>query len=274
MLISQIKDLFIERLANLYDQQEITAIFKLAIQDQNINFNSLSAISKDLEDSIIEILNQLQTGKPLQHILGHTVFYRLKFLVNEHVLIPRPETEELIELILSDHESPVKILDIGTGSGCIPIAIKKNLPEAAVLAIDISADALSIAKKNANLNKVDICFLKDDALNLNSTQYSQFDVIVSNPPYIASIEKEGMHKNVVDFEPHIALFVEDDPLIFYDKISDFGLSNLSKKGKLYFEINQNLAEETKTLLHKKGYQAELIKDLNNNYRFIKAQLRG
>lgn len=289
MLLSQIKDLFIKELSKLYDEQESTAILKIAVEEQGTAYNSLSCVSEESEIKLKEVLEQLKLGKPIQYILGYADFYRLKFFVNNHVLIPRPETEELVELLLREplintseslHDGhrindKVKIIDFGTGSGCIAIAIKKNMSEAEVFAVDVSPEALLVAQKNADQNQVKVNFLKDDALNLDSSQYAKFDIIVSNPPYIASEERESMHINVVNFEPHVALFVENhNPLIFYDKISDFGLTNLSKNGKIFFEINQNLAEETKDLLNKKGYQTELIKDINNNYRFIKAQLLG
>ena len=213
---------------------------------------------------------------PIQYVLGEAYFYGLKFKVNEHVLIPRPETEELVQLVIQHSKNKTfQILDIGTGSGCIPIALKKNLPQTKISAIDVSVSALEIAKQNALLNKVEIDFFIDDALNLHSLNHNLYDVIVSNPPYISISKMKDMDDQVTKHEPHLALFVDDEnPLIFYDKISDFALTNLKKDGFLFFEINQDLAFETQTLLLKKGFKAEILKDINSNDRMIIAQLLG
>ena len=223
-------------------------------------------------------IKELKNQKPIQYILGEADFYRLKFKVNEHVLIPRPETEELVHLIIKDNEldSPI-ILDIGTGSGCIPVALKKNIPSAKISAMDISNEALEVAKYNAKHNGVEVEFVLDSILHLISHishLTSHFDIIVSNPPYICVSEKANMNKNVLDYEPHLALFVEnDDPLLFYKAISDFAIKNLNKNGKIYFEINQSLASETKNLLENKGFKnVELIKDLSNNYRILRGNI--
>ena len=223
-------------------------------------------------------IKELKNQKPIQYILGEADFYRLKFKVNEHVLIPRPETEELVHLIIKDNEldSPI-ILDIGTGSGCIPVALKKNIPSAKISAMDISNEALEVAKYNAKHNGVEVEFVLDSILHLISHishLTSHFDIIVSNPPYICVSEKANMNKNVLDYEPHLALFVEnDDPLLFYKAISDFDIKNLNKNGKIYFEINQSLASETKNLLENKGFKnVELIKDLSNNYRILRGNI--
>ena len=223
-------------------------------------------------------IKELKNQKPIQYILGEADFYRLKFKVNEHVLIPRPETEELVHLIIKDNEldSPI-ILDIGTGSGCIPIALKKNIPSAKISAIDIANDVLEVAKYNAKHNGVEVEFVLDSILHLTSHishLTSHFDIIVSNPPYICVSEKANMNKNVLDYEPHLALFVEnDDPLLFYKAIIDFAIKNLNKNGKIYFEINQSLASETKNLLENKGFKnVELIKDLSNNYRILRGNI--
>ncbi|TKB97561.1 peptide chain release factor N(5)-glutamine methyltransferase [Pedobacter cryophilus] len=224
------------------------------------------------EEKIQKLLLQI----PIQYVLEEADFYGLKFKVNSSVLIPRPETEELVHLIIKNHKNQsLNILDIGTGSGCIPISLQRNLPLAHISAIDISEDALKVAKQNAQLNRVEVSFLKDDALNLLTSNYPVFDVIVSNPPYIAISEKSDMENTVIAYEPHLALFVSDEnPLIFYDRIADFALTNLNKQGFLYFEINQALAEETKILLEQKGFKAQIIKDINNNDRMISAQFLG
>ncbi|MBI4931899.1 MAG: peptide chain release factor N(5)-glutamine methyltransferase [Bacteroidetes bacterium] len=220
------------------------------------------------------ILSQLKNHKPIQYILGHTEFYGLKIRVNKHVLIPRPETEELVEEIIEntdDKKLELNILDIGTGSGCIAIALKKNLPESTVSAIDISDEALLVAKENSILNHTLINFLQADILGVNNTsthQLNNFDIIVSNPPYIRISEKEKMSNNVLGYEPHLALFVNDnDPLIFYTAIVDFALQNLSPDGKLYFEINEALGGEVKKLLEGKGFKnVKVKKDMSGKDR--------
>lgn len=230
------------------------------------------------------ILAELQQEKPIQYILGETEFFGLKFFVNENTLIPRPETEELVELILSIkplNSSTVqpKILDIGTGSGCIAISLAKSLPHAKVFALDISEKALEMAKKNAELNQVELNFINTSILEVedlkqltthNSQLIPKFDIIVSNPPYVRNLEKEEIKKNVLAYEPHLALFVEDnDPLLFYRKIAQLAQKNLSENGKLYFEINQYLGKETVELLENLNFNnVKLIKDVYGNDRMI------
>jgi release factor glutamine methyltransferase len=232
-------------------------------------------------ERIENILTRLKTGEPVQYILGHTEFYGLPFKVNPSVLIPRPETEELVEwgieswrLAVGGWREPFHILDIGTGSGCIAITLKKNLKEAEVSAIDISTEALKTAKENAELNEADVHFIQDDILNpthhsLLTTHYS---LIISNPPYVTQDDKKQMHTNVTDFEPHTALFVpEDDPLIFYKAIADFASTHLEKGGLLFFEINESYGEQTVELLkHKLFNNIELRRDMGGRFRMIKA----
>ncbi len=221
-------------------------------------------------------IQKLQNHEPVQYIIGEAHFYGLIFKVDSNVLIPRPETEELVHLIIKNHQNkPMKILDIGTGSGCIPVSLKKHLPLAVLSALDISGGALEVAKANAGINEVDVTFFQDDALNLDTDKHQLYDVIVSNPPYVALSGKAQMGENVINHEPHLALFVPDEhPLLFYDKISDFALTNLKKTGSLYLEINQTLGEDTASLLENKGFRAEIIKDINNNERIISAQFLG
>jgi release factor glutamine methyltransferase len=266
-----IKADYFKVLKSIYEKEEINALFKW-ISEEIAHFPELQ--QKEL---LLNYLSKLALKQPLQQILGYTYFYNLKFKINEHVLIPRPETEELVYMILQEcgNTSNQEILDIGTGSGCIAISLKKNLKSAHVSAIDVSDEALKIAHLNALDNRVEVNFKKDNALALKADDYPKYHIIVSNPPYIALAEKHNMHDNVVNFEPHLALFVMDDnPLIFYDKIADFALTNLQSNGFLFFEINQNLAQETQELISSKGFKAQIIKDLNNNNRFIKAQLLG
>ncbi|KHJ37679.1 release factor glutamine methyltransferase [Pedobacter glucosidilyticus] len=266
-----IKAHYFKVLEGVYEKEEINAVFKWISED-------LATLPEPQQKELFEnYLTKLALKQPLQQILGYAYFYNLKFKVNDHVLIPRPETEELVYMILQEciKKPNQEILDIGTGSGCIAISLKKNLQTAQVHAMDVSEDALKIAHINALENRVEVHFKKDNALALKADDYPKFHIIVSNPPYIASSEKQNMHDNVVKFEPHLALFVDDEnPLIFYDKIADFALTNLHPNGVLFFEINQNLGIATQELIQKKGFKAQIIKDLNNNERFIKAQLLG
>lgn len=277
--MKQLKQIFKNTLKHLYTDEELNIIFNMTIENimgknvlaaQEVIFTSSEKAV--FEDKTQKLLLQI----PIQYVLEEADFYGLKFKVNSSVLIPRPETEELVHLMVKKYKNQaINILDIGTGSGCIPISLQKNLPLAKNSAIDISEEALEVAKENAKINRVEVSFFKDDALNLLTSKYPVFDVIVSNPPYIAMSEKNEMENTVTAYEPHLALFVSDEnPLIFYDKIGDFALTNLSKQGFLYFEINQALAEETKKLLEQKGFKAQIIKDINNNDRMISAQFLG
>lgn len=282
---NKIKDIlrfFREELKDSYESDELEAIITYCFEFY-LNLNKTELVLKS-ENTISEsellkfnfAIKELKKHKPIQYILGEADFYRLKFKVNEHVLIPRPETEELVHLIIQDNKmrSP-SILDIGTGSGCIPVALKKNIPSAKVSAIDISEKALEVAKQNAKFNSVEINFLLNDILHPTSDiRHLTSDIIVSNPPYICASEKNSMNKNVLEYEPHLALFVEDkDPLLFYKVICDLALKSLNKNGKIYFEINQSLSSETKNLLENKGFKnVELIKDLSNNYRILRGNI--
>lgn len=228
------------------------------------------------------IIERLNTQEPIQYILGETEFYGRRFLVNDSVLIPRPETEELVKYIVDKHKSqfpetnnPLSILDIGTGSGCIAISLAKELPNFKVTAYDISEKALETAKKNAELNKADVTFEKVDILNYQfSILNSKFSIILSNPPYVTKQEIDRMQKNVLDFEPHLALFVEDaEPLIFYEAIANFAFNNLTNNGLLAVEINETLGEETADVFRRKGFsEFEIIKDIHQKNRFVSARL--
>lgn len=276
--MQQLKSQFFKSLEALYPPQELTILYKMVIEFISKKNNTLVLdLIQEEQEAFNNYTNQLKKGIPVQYVLGEADFYQLKFKVNEHVLIPRPETEELVYLILQDAKinQPKSIIDIGTGSGCIPIALKKHLPNTAINAIDISENTIAVAKENALKNKVEIDFTIADALHLESKNFQKFDVIVSNPPYIALSEMEDMEANVTKHEPHLALFVADEnPLIFYQKIADFALTNLQQNGVLYFEINQALAQETQELLEQKGFITEIIKDISQNDRMIKAQLLG
>ncbi|PID93756.1 MAG: protein-(glutamine-N5) methyltransferase, release factor-specific [Bacteroidetes bacterium] len=207
-------------------------------------------------------------------MLGEADFYDLKFKVNKHTLIPRPETEELVHKIIADcnNLSP-QILDIGTGSGCIPIALAKHIKNALISSIDISAEAIDIARQNAENNAVKVEFLHRDILNWQNYSWQHYDIIVSNPPYVCNSEKAQMNDNVLAYEPHSALFVEDDnPLIFYIAIADFAKKYLNDKGKIYLEINENLGQETLQMLSDKGFvNLQLLQDINGRDRMAVAE---
>jgi release factor glutamine methyltransferase len=298
-----IKDVFLsfqQGLNEVYESREIEAITLLVLEEiAGISRAKLKAFPEDdvpgeAVERILAILDELNTGKPVQYILGTTEFYGLNFLVNPATLIPRPETEELVEWVLEESrkfkvesQRAVSILDIGTGSGCIAISLKKNLPDALVTAIDISADALHTATQNAVINNVKVDLMEVDILSTQKSdgpvnpkvegtssfniQHSMFDIIVSNPPYVTLEDKLRMHQNVTGFEPHTALFVpEDDPLIFYKAIADYAAEHLSADGLLFFEINENFGKETVDLLADKGFaDSELRKDMSGRDRMVK-----
>ena len=267
-------------LANMYSEAEIHVIANLLLENIT-GFTRLQLLTNKelkLNDEQNELANQylerLKNHEPIQYILGETEFQGLKFKVNSSVLIPRPETEELVEWVRKP-PNPLKggILDIGTGSGCIAISLKKKFPSANVSAMDISPDALMVAKANAALNDADVEFIQDDILNPATTD-RKWDVIVSNPPYIPVSEHSEMDKNVTEFEPHLALFVQDnDPLIFYRKIAEFAITHLSPGGKLFFETHKDLAQECKQLLESYGFTNLVIrKDMSGNERMVQAIL--
>jgi len=281
-----IGDVFIaykKGLNNLYDANEAEAITLIAVNEvcgfSNAKIKAFPELelTREQSEKLNDLLNQLKTGKPIQYILGKTEFYGLPFNVNPSVLIPRPETEELVEWVISSVGSEElavgSVLDVGTGSGCIAISLKKHLPNAKVFAVDISVEALKTAKENAKLNDVEIEFIEADILNLKSDiEHSKFEIIISNPPYVTLHDKTNMHTNVTDFEPHTALFVpEDDPLVFYKAIADFAVNNLAPNGLLFFEINESYGEQIVELLRDRGFKnIELRKDMSGRDRMIKA----
>ena len=280
------KSIFTTALESLYPKTEIDSFFSIIIEEY-LNLQRIDVILQPdfiISDEQLKQLNntlsRLQKEEPIQYILGKTEFYGHSFVVNEHTLIPRPETEELVTWIIEiikDNKN-LNVLDIGTGSGCIPISLKKELSFANINAIDVSIEALKIAQKNAVLNNVDVHFFERDILNtkdLNFISNSSFDIIVSNPPYVRNLEKVEIKNNVLQNEPHLALFVTDDnPLIFYNKIADLALKHLKPKGYLFFEINQYLGKETVSMLKTKGFNTvELKKDMFGNDRMIKASLQ-
>ncbi|MFB0945154.1 MAG: peptide chain release factor N(5)-glutamine methyltransferase [Spirosomataceae bacterium] len=221
------------------------------------------------------IINRLNANEPIQYIITETEFFGRKFIVSPDVLIPRPETEELVQLVLTDESIPKSaiILDIGTGSGCIAISLAAEKPDAILLAFDVSDKALEVARKNAVLNNVAVQFIKQDILQPDVHQ--SVDVIVSNPPYVTNTEMAEMSTNVLDFEPHLALFVENErPLLFYEAICSYAQKNLKENGKLFFEINEYLGKETAECVESYGFtNVEIVKDINGKQRFIAALRR-
>ena len=289
---NKIKDVirfFREELHGLYDEAEIETFIAFCFEDFiNVKRFEISLKANDTisESELLKFnfaVKELKKHKPIQHILGKADFYGLKFIVSKNVLIPRPETEELVQLVIKENQynsildTSYSILDIGTGSGCIAIALKKNIPDAGIYAIDVSEEALMIAEQNAELNNVNINFIKQDILSsvlANELFKKTLDLIVSNPPYIRELERKQMSANVLNYEPHLALFVPDDnPLIFYKGIANFAIKHLKPQGKLYLEINEYFGEETKELLEKKGFKdVVLIKDINGKNRILRASI--
>ena len=284
MTIKHYRDYFIQELTPLYEVGEAESFFYLILEAKHQLHRVDLALQPDLafSESGLKIwsfiLEQLKKEIPIQYILGVTHFYGLEFEVNSAVLIPRPETEELVDWIvqkskIKNQKSKIKILDIGTGSGCIAIALAKNLPNAQVFALDVSEQALATAKTNAEKNQVQLSFIHQSILETEDLG-QQFDVIVSNPPYVRELEKLEIKKNVLENEPHLALFVEDnDALIFYRKIAQLAQKNLNSEGQLYFEINQYLGQEMLDLLRKMGFKnCELRKDIYGNDRMIQCTI--
>ncbi|MDR1593771.1 MAG: peptide chain release factor N(5)-glutamine methyltransferase [Prevotellaceae bacterium] len=268
------------KIADIYGISEAKSIIIMTIK----HYSGLSlseilsgkTIDAEAETKIIEALDKILLKLPVQYVLGETEFYGRRFFVNENVLIPRCETEELVDLAVNDNRSEtVNILDIGTGSGCIAISLDCELSGATVYAIDISPEALKVAEKNRIHNKANVLFAEYDILGDAKFPYNtKFDIIVSNPPYVRTSEKKYMHENVLDHEPHIALFVEDSsPLIYYEACLRFARKHLADNGKIYVEINEALGDETLALFRNHGFDAVLIKDLSGKNRIIKADLR-
>jgi len=278
--VLQLKDQFLKALKEEYPVQEINSFFNLLatayleISRLEIALNPRFEVDDELLLKFNNAQNRLFHHEPIQYILGETEFFGLHFKVNENTLIPRPETEELVRWILDDltHsiDESLEILDIGTGTGCIPISLAHTLKNATISAIDVSENALEVAKHNSKLNEVEVDFIQKDILTTDFLDY-KFDVIVSNPPYVRELEKKEMHRNVLENEPHLALYVTDeDPLVFYKKIGILAKSGLRQSGSLYFEINQYLAEETAMMLQELGFKTEVRKDIFGNDRMLKA----
>jgi release factor glutamine methyltransferase len=282
MTIQALKSYFKTELLGYYPDSEIDSFFYLLgetilkMKKVDLTLNEENDISSETYIRFQDVIEHLKVYKPVQYILGETEFFGLKFKVSGSVLIPRPETEELVDWIIKDYidKQPMSILDIGTGSGCIAISLVKNLKNSEIYAMDISSKSLKLARNNARINNVPIQFIEMDILD--STQWDKvfqdkkFDVIVSNPPYVRQSEKLLMRENVLNYEPHLAMFVEDeDALLFYRLIVEFSEVYLKKEGSLYFEINEGLGEETANLLKSLFKNVELREDINGKQRMIK-----
>jgi len=275
MTLQDFKLKMISELSSIYEMDELNSIFNLLSENylKIPRSKILLANEIDLNESnqpvFLSALERLKTHEPIQYVLGKTSFMDLEFKVNSLVLIPRPETEELVRLILKEDLDGKEILDIGTGSGCIAISLAKNLPNAKVSALDISKDALEVAKENAMLNNVSIEFIHADIFEYKSDK--KYDVIVSNPPYVLESQKSLMKKNILDFEPELALFVEDiNPLLYYEEITNALRNNLNSEGFFFFEINNSLSDEVEKLLRKYCFRVNALNDHRNLKRFISA----
>ncbi len=279
MNLKDYRTYFLEKLTPIYDAMEAESFFNIALGELkgwkriDLAMNPDAVLSGDEVAEWNNVLSELEKQKPIQYIFNRAHFYGLEFEVDENTLIPRPETEELVEMVITEneHTGKIKILDIGTGSGCIAISLAKNLPMAEVSAVDVSEDALAVAKRNAAANGVPVNFLLKNILETEALPET-YDIIVSNPPYVRELEKAEIRPNVLEYEPHLALFVNDtDPLLFYRKIALLAKTGLTEKGRLYFEINQYLGNETVEILESYGFKnVTLKKDIYGNDRMVSA----
>lgn len=283
--VAAIEQQFIDDLANLYHADEAKHLCFLVFEDrlgwsrQEYLLRKREPLDETAASGIQKMLRTLRASTPIQYLLGYTWFLGMKIAVNESVLIPRPETEELVDRIIQQHkkapDKPLRIIDVGTGSGCIAIALKKALPNAVCYALEVSAEALKVARQNAAEQSVNLTFINADILEWDIVFQSNmsFDIIVSNPPYITSTERQDMHQNVLDHEPYLALFVTDSaPLLFYDHIAAFAQTHLVPGGNLYFEINRHYGQQVCELLRKKAFtDVQLYPDIHGADRVVQAQ---
>ena len=270
-------------LADMYAEQEQKAIFSMLIKiflpadKLHILYDMNTPVQETDSSEICKIIDELKQGKPIQYILGETEFYNCRITLSAATLIPRQETEELVDIIVKENAGyKGQIADIGSGSGCIAIALAKNMSGASVVGTDFSAEAIDIAKHNAEINNVKIRFIHEDIFKSSEIFSIRAGIIVSNPPYVRSSEKTLMHRNVLDYEPATALFVDDsNPLVFYKAILEIAVEILQIGGKIYFEINEAFGNEMINLLNEFDYaDVELIKDINGKDRFIKGTKNG
>ena len=281
MTLRELKLYINTSLNSFYPKEEIQAFYFIllhfygGLSKTDILISPNRTIDNLHKIKILNAIEELTTEKPIQYILGETEFFSNRFFVDENVLVPSQETEELVAWIISetDTNQKINILDIGCGSGCISISLAKVLPNTKVTAIDISKKAIELAKRNAVENNVQIHFIEQNILETNSLT-EKYDIIVSNPPYVREIEKNEIKNNVLCYEPHLALFVPDDtPLLFYKKITQLAKFSLNENGKLFFEINQYLGNETKKMIENNGFTNVVLRnDLIGNPRMIKAEI--
>jgi release factor glutamine methyltransferase len=281
--IKDIRTYLTRELVEIYKEPEISSLTNILIKTifNTTKLHQLwlsdQTVNEEQSCRIISICEELKTGKPVQYILGETIFYDCPIRLSNATLIPRPETEELVDLIIRENKNyRGNIIDIGTGSGCIAIALAKNLPASNITGIDISEEAILIAKENALLNNINASFIRGDILSPGFSMVDKSGIIVSNPPYVRDSEKQLMSRNVLDFEPPSALFVPDsDPLVFYRAVLKFSEIMLLPSGKLYFEINEAMGKPMIQLLESSGYtRIEIIKDINSKERMIKGMKNG
>lgn len=281
-LVRDCRKYYASQLEKTYESDEANALIMILLKHYFSIDRVKIALEPELRLSESEMLTlhfavkELLKNRPIQYVIGETEFCGMRFLVNENVLIPRPETEEMVQLLaVGNRPSTVKILDVGTGSGCIAISLAKLIPNSDVTAVDVSEKALEVARKNAEANGVNVHFVLDDILNPHVKTHGrasqQFDIIVSNPPYVCESEKSEMRANVLEHEPFSALFVPDsDPLVFYRKILEFAQKTLKPDGTIWFEINERFGKETAELCHRMGFEnVEIIKDFRERERILK-----
>jgi release factor glutamine methyltransferase len=281
MTIAEKQKEFVEALSTVYDTREARNMVQILFEDildmdtSKLALEKFRILTQPQQQHLDNLLERLLKHEPLQYVTGIADFYGLKFKVNEHVLIPRPETEELAEWIINDnkHKGTISIIDIGTGSGCIPVTLKTQMPQVVVSAVDISEDALEVAKQNAKYNNAEIEFLTCDVLN-EPLPGNGYNIIVSNPPYIHTNEQELMRNNVLNYEPHIALFTPgEDVLIFYRRIAELAKTSLKANGMAYVEINEAKGEEVKQLFLAAGFTEVIVKkDMSGKDRMVRSAL--
>ena len=278
MTLKDFKSTMISSLSPFYEMDELNSIFNLIVEDylkisrSKILLANEISLNDETQAHFLKLLERLKTHEPIQYVLGKTNFMDLEIKVDSSVLIPRPETEELVRLILKEDLYEKEILDIGTGSGCIAISLAKNLPNSNVTAVDICKDAMEVAKENSRLNNVNIEFVNTDIFEFKSEK--KYDLIVSNPPYVLKSDKTSMKQNVLNFEPEIALFVDDNnPLKYYEEIIDFSKNHLNENGQIFFEINDKKSKDFKNILNLKNkYKFDFLMDSFKKTRFLKIQL--
>ena len=273
-----IKEITLQLVPQYSDAEARSIAIRLMCNITGLSYTELlihtPSLNEEQEEELRKKIERVKKNEPLQYVLGETIFYGRRFKCDQRALIPRPETEELIDWIINDvsNDGNIRILDIGCGSGCIAITLSKEIKNSTVTALDISEEAISLTEENCKINSCQVECINDDIFNFSDTQY---DIIVSNPPYICDNEAVNIESNVIDYEPHLALFVPDNsPLKFYEKITEYAARNLRSRGKLYFEINRKYGKEMQLLLEKFGFiNIELRKDISNNDRMIKGEKR-